>query len=215
VPGISSAVAGQTGAGLVKVSLTEFLDFVMASGTPRVTVVRDAKRRRLLEYDPRTDFYKPFRECVADMHVNRRPKTDLDGMMAGLSDPKKLANYVELVWGFKKFVGRCMLVWYAPPRVEWTASGLTVVVNPELHLGIEGRRHILKMYLKGGKIDKFKVAIINHLMDLTLDARLGSAALGVLCVRKGRLYEWAPPTPGLTGLLEGEAATFAQIYAEI
>jgi hypothetical protein len=215
VPSVWSATAASASPVCIRITLTEFLDFVMTSGQSRITVVRNAKRRRLVGYDPRTDFYKPIRDCVANMHSSGRPQADLDALVAGLTDPKKIANYPELAAGFKRFIRGRELAWYAPPHADWTGGGLTVAVNPELHLDIDGQRHVVKMYLKGEKMNRQRVAIINHLLDQALRPRVGPAILGVLNVRKARLYAWAPASPGMTSLLEGEAATFAQIYRDV
>jgi hypothetical protein len=40
---------------MIDVSLTEFVDFVSKTGTPKLTVVRNVKKRHAEEYDPQTD----------------------------------------------------------------------------------------------------------------------------------------------------------------
>jgi hypothetical protein len=215
VPSVWSTTAESDSAVDIKVTLSEFLDFVMTNGQAKITVVRTAKRHRQLKYDPKTDFYKPFRECVSNMHLSRHPEADIDDLVDGLSDPKKVANYPELAKGLKQFIKNRDLVWHVPPRAEWVCGNLTVVVNPELHVDIDGQRHVVKMYLKGQKINRQRVAIINHLLDEVLRPRVGQAVLGVLNVRKGRFYPWEPSASGMMSLLEGEAATFAQIYQDV
>ncbi len=211
----SFSVAQKAGAGTVKVSLTEFVDFVTRTGSQKVTVVREAKRRHATEYDPRTDFYKPFREGVAGMHLNGRPKQALDSLLSGLRDAKKQTAYPELVRGYKKFLGRKVVVPFAPPRADWTHAGLSVRVNPELGLELDGVRFVIKMYLKDEKLTRPKVGVVTYLMEEVLEPVGGPAKFGVLLVRMGRLYESTPHELGLSALLEGEAATFAQIYHEI
>ena len=52
--------------GVQKVGLTGFLDFVIATGTKRVTVVKELKHRD--EYSPALDFYKPLRPEKTEGH---------------------------------------------------------------------------------------------------------------------------------------------------
>ncbi len=211
----SSAASGHGDHRQVRVTLSEFLDFVAASGSPKLTKVRIVKQQRATAYDPRTDFYKPFRECVASMHIRRQPESDLDALLLDLKDPKKASNFPELVRGFKKFVKGRELHWSAPPRAEWSWGDLTVIVNPELAISLDGMPFVLKMYLKSEKLTKFKVAIVNHLMEMTLRPAIDPATLGILCVRKSKLYELQPAEPGLTALLQGEASMFVEIYNQL
>ena len=55
-----------------KVSLTYFVDFVMKSGTPKLSVVRDFKERD--KYEPFADFYKMVREAMVESHKGPLPK---------------------------------------------------------------------------------------------------------------------------------------------
>ena len=214
MPSISSVASNPDGKSQIKVTLTEFIDFVTTSGSPKLTAVRTAKKNHTTKYDPKTDFYKPFRECVASMHIRQEPKIDLDALLADLQDPKKAANYPELAKGFCKFVKGRDLQWAAPPRAEWICGDLIVSINPELALHIDGQPYVIKMYLKSAKLTKFNVAIVNHLIELTLRPAIDPAIIGVLSVRKAKLHELQPATPGLTALLQGEAATFADIYRQ-
>jgi len=214
MPSISLLADGLEGNPQVKVSLTEFIDFVTTSGSPKLTAARTAKKNHNTKYDPKTDFYKPFRECVASMHIRQQPDVDLNALLADLQDTKKASNYPELVKGFCKFVKGRTLQWSAPPRAEWTSGDLTVTINPELAIILDGQPHVIKMYLKTAKLTKFNVTIVNHLMELVLRPAIDPAILGVLCVRKAKFHELQPATPGLTALLQGEAATFVDIYRQ-
>jgi hypothetical protein len=45
---------------MIRVSLTDFVDIVSKSGTPKATKVAQVKKRG--RYEPAVDFYKPLRE---------------------------------------------------------------------------------------------------------------------------------------------------------
>jgi hypothetical protein len=197
-----------------KVSLTYFVDFVMKSGTPKLTVVRNFKDRK--EYDPQTDFYKKVRQGIVRLHREGKPKTVLDSLIAGLSDEKKQNAYPEIVSGYKKFLGTKKLKWFEPPQSDWVAGGLTVSVNPELGLEINGQPFVLKLYFKEEALQKKRAEIIAHMMDVTLrPASPSAAAFVVLDVRRGKPVQPPVPVVGHNALLAGEAASFATIFANL
>jgi len=63
------------------ISLTSFVDFVSKAGTPKLTVVKNAKQQLAEGYDPATDFYKAIRDGIIGMHKSGQPKTALDAAM--------------------------------------------------------------------------------------------------------------------------------------
>jgi len=86
-----------------KVSLTTSVDFVSKSGMPKITVVSHFKNGD--PYQPAFDFYKAARDAIVDVHKNAKPKKALDAVLVGL-DPKKVPQYVAVVKGHKKFIGK-------------------------------------------------------------------------------------------------------------
>jgi hypothetical protein len=201
---------------MIDVSLTEFVDFVSKAGTPKLTVVRNVKKRHGEEYDPQTDFYKIIRDGIVSMHKRNKPKSDLDDLLSGLTDKKKITAYPALVDGYKKFLGKKAFTWFLPPKECWQHGGLSVSVNPEVGLTLSGQRHVVKLYFKGEKLAKVKMDIITHLMaeELTVSGSQ-PVSFAILDVRNAKLLLAGNTDPGLTALLRGEAASFAQIYSSL
>lgn len=193
------------------VSLTYFLDFVHKSGTPRLTVVRNFKKRP--DYDPATDYYMPLRKEIVRMHGAGDPKTVLDEFTANVHAKKK-ANYATAVAGYKKFLGKKTASWFDPPKGKWSGGGIDVSVNPEVGLEIDGVRFVLKLYFKRDKLAKNKMEIINHLMAKTLTDPKQPMTFGVVDMRGGKLIT-AVTDPDLPALLKGEAAAFAAMLASV
>jgi hypothetical protein len=50
-----------------------------------------------------TDFYKPLREGIIEIHKTDGNKTALDALIFGLTNSKKKKNYPEAIAGYKKF----------------------------------------------------------------------------------------------------------------
>jgi hypothetical protein len=196
-----------------KLSLTTFLDFATKAGTPKMTVVKNFKGRD--KYDPATDFYKAIREAIIDMHENGRDKKSLDGLAAGLKDPKKLTAYPELIKGHKKFLGKKTLPWFKPPTGTWTSGDLEVSVNPELGLEIYGAQHVVKLYFKEPKLTKNRVEIISQLMYETMNHPSTARTFSVLDVRNARLHSPGVPSMATSVLLHAEASCFCAMYARM
>jgi hypothetical protein len=197
------------------ISLTHFVDFVSKAGTPKLTVVKNAKKQLAEDYDPATDFYKVIRDAIAELHRNGQPKSALDKVLLGLTDRKKITAYPPIVRGYKKFLGNKELVWFSPPRDDWSHGDLNVSVNPELGLVIKGTHHVIKLYFKADTLTKLRIEVATQLMNLVLGKSEKPIVFGVLDVRNAKLFQSSGVNPGLVALLQGEALSFAQIFAAV
>lgn len=194
------------------VSLTYFVDFVLKSGTPKLTVVETFKDRP--DYHPVADFYKPLRDRLVEV---AQGSLDAAGLVAwaGTVDRKKKAAYVEAAAGFKKFIGRKQHTWSPPPKSNYVLGPISINVNPEIGFTLAGQEHAVKLYLKDEPLAKNRAQVILCLMDHALSDPNRTRTFGVLDVRKGRLHAASSSTSGLAALLAGEASSFATIYASL
>ena len=195
-----------------EVSLTEFVDFVIKSGTPRLTQVRMIRKRHEEGYEPSRDFYRKLRDGIVELHQEGRPKSALDALTKGIRDRNKQNTYPTLVKAYKKFLGRKEIAWYEPCKTHWKYGGLRVRVNPELGLTINGDDHLIKLYFKDQKLTKDRVAVISHMMNEALGDSAEGQDVALLDVRSSRLHVFDAPDPALKPLLEGEALAFCRMY---
>lgn len=200
---------------MIQISLTEFVDFVAKSGTPKLTVVKKVKDRHAVGYDPKTDFYKPIRDGIVALHKAGQAKAAFDSLANGLTDQKKITAYPELVTGYKKFLGNKTVFWFKPPQSNWTFQGLAVSVNPEVGLVINGNRHAIKLYFKADKLSKLRVDAINELMHHVLGTGKANPTFSILDIRNAKLLSAPAPNPSLLPLLQGEALAFETIYRQL
>lgn len=199
-----------------ELSLTKFVDFVCKSGTPKYTVIRQAWLEQNQEYKPEHDFYKPLREAICGIHRHREPIATLDEIVNGLKDPKKRSGYPEIVAGYRRWLGRRQHDWFEPCRTCWTCEDLTVFVNPELGLRIDGTPHLIKLYFKADALAKNRADLIAHLMSVAASKLAPSGCvMGVLDVRRARLITPPVPKQELTYQLEGEAAYWLRVWATV
>lgn len=194
-----------------EVSLTDFVDFASKSGTSRMTAVRTIKQRP--EYHPKRDYYRELREFLQDLHQGNASPDDFANVLAELKDTSKTKHFQDAFSGHKKFIGRRKLDYFEPSHWKWNHSELIVRVNPELGLLIDNVPHIIKLYFKADPLSRQKTDVITHMMEVSLRKKAPKGAImGVLDLRRGKLYAPTVPISGLDVLLASEAAAFMQLW---
>lgn len=196
-----------------QLSLTDLVDIVSRSGTPKATKVAEIKSRP--PYEPAFDFYKAMREHIVATHRMKRSKTDLPTILAGLADPKKITAYPSIIHGYRKWWGNKKLTWFDPPGDLFSQHGFDVSVNPELGLDINGRKHLIKLYFKADPLTKNRVDIITHLMAVVLGNQLKGSTMSVLDVRNSKLISPTVPIAHLNAMISAELAYIAALWAQV
>ena len=138
----------------ISISMTTFIDFVVASPGSKVGEVRDARKLYGREFHPVRDPYGELREAIITMHREGRPASSL-GAVLGEASERMRPHWEACIDGYSRFVGHKKLVLLPVPKpVKWTTGDLSVRVNPELALSVNGEPHLIKLYLKAEKISK-------------------------------------------------------------
>lgn len=194
----------------MKISLTSFVDFVLKSGSPKITCAEQIKARLDEGYGVMTDYYKRFREGVIELHSSGRDKKDLGKIIGPLPEGKE-DNYAAMIAGHKKFLGSRTRTWFAPKKALWKHGSLEVAINPEIGLEWEGNRYLIKLYLKAEKPSKDRITCVLALMQQALKAP--ECKIGLLDVRNSKLYEFAPTMAGLVRLAESEALSLDHLLS--
>lgn len=194
------------------ISLTEFIDFMVATGTSRLTKVRQAKCRE--PYDPRTDYWKPLRDGIVAFHnpANTKGKAQYFNELVAAAHPSKVNAYAEVSDNYKKFLGRKTITKLTVERSTWTHGNLTVRINPEIFLNIDGSRKLIKLYFKQDPLSKAKTDAILTLMSHALPATARVDEYAVYDGRHNRLIRAAAPAAALMVLIRAEAAAYESIW---
>jgi len=196
-----------------KMSLTDFVDVVSKSGTPKATKVRSVINRA--KYSPATDFYKPLRDCIVDTHLNDLHKASLYKLNHKLTDEKKMKNYPAAIEGYTAWWGNKTLKWFEPVNDTFERHGVSVSVNPELGLLINEVPHLIKLYFKADALTKNRIDIATHLMEECLRPYCSRGEImAVLDVRTGKLFFLKTPISGLTAMLGAELAYISALWSE-
>jgi hypothetical protein len=193
-----------------KVSLTYFVDFVLSSGTPKLTGVREYKERR---DELSKDFYRPMREAIVEMHRKGQRFAILDDVAPTQAVERRRRIYPGVAAGYQRFLASRDVRWFEPPQASYQLGDLELNVNPELGLVIDGRPHLVKLHMRCERIASRRAAVMLGL----LSAGLASAEheIAVLDVQRGKLHTAATPDPRIDVLVRGEAAAFMSMFVAV
>ena len=197
-----------------EISLTDFVDVVIKSGTPKATKVEQIKHRP--SYEPAFDFYKYVREKIKEIHRTNGSKKELDHVLPEIRNQKKLPSYSQIVEGYRRWWGRKDFRWFDPPSTLFSKHGIDVRINPELGLIVNGKSHLIKLYFKSSEVTKNRINIITHLMTESLTEQTPTdTIMAVLDVRNGKLFTPPAPVAKLSAILEAEMAYIAALWPQI
>jgi hypothetical protein len=195
----------------MKISLTDFVDFVVASGTSKLTKVRQIKNRP--QYQPQFDHWKDLREAIVVYHAeNKGDKKYFDSFIETVLDKKKKESYRPLITNYKSFLGKKKCDTHDTENATWKYKTLEVRINPELCISVNGSKRLMKLYFKSVPLSKQKVDVIFVLMKHSLPKPQGLAEYALLDVNHNKEYVSKDPNDALLPLLYGEADSFITIW---
>ena len=201
---------------LIRITLTEFMNYVNKSGSAKITVVSQSKTRHEEVYQTFKDYWLKLRESIKRVHRNNLSKDVLYGIIDDVSDDKK-ENYAEAIEGYCKWWGKKKITWITPPRKTWAVGDIRIELNPELGLVHNGQTHFIKLFTTANDaLDKRHADLILALMEKELREKVADdAVFCVLDIKRGKLYEYKSSGKNLYTLLKVEAQGFETMWKEI
>ncbi|MCA9714835.1 MAG: hypothetical protein H6713_10000 [Myxococcales bacterium] len=200
----------------MKISLTDFVDFVTRSGLPKLTLVRQLKHRG--EYNTLRDFYRPLREAMIRAHADALGKRHVPASIAGAWDwgvDRRRRHFEELARAYLGWWGRKRLTWFEPGWDVLELGALSMSINPELGLRIDGRPTMVKLYFKERPLSHKYADIVTKLMEMSLGEQAPAGAqMAVLDIRRRNLHCRAPK-PHLEALVRGEMAALTTMWSRV
>ena len=192
------------------ISLTDFVDFVSKSGTPKSTHVRKVKNRG--DYKPYQDYYKQIREAIIGMHEQNQDVSVLENIITRVN-AKKQANYLNVINGYKKWIKNQSFGWFEPPKSDFELSETTIRINPELGLIANGsKKTVIKLYFKAEPISKYRIDIITHLMQNSIG---GDYEMAVLDCQNAKLIKASKSNVELGAHIIGEIAYLEALWVNL
>lgn len=195
-------------------SMTSFVDVVQKTGLPKLNALAAIKRQIEEGYTPGIDYYKGVRECIIKIHQRGKQREDLPKAREITSHDKKWVNYEAILEGYRRFWGKKDLQWFEPFSEHWIHGDLSVKVNPELGLYINGLPHLMKLYFKADVLSKKKADLSLSLMHQSLPRDLNGEPLtfSILDIRQHKLFSSTLLNPNSVLALKGEAAYICEIW---
>lgn len=192
------------------ISHTYFVDFMLTSGPSRLTSARHIQEGPDERY---SDFYRPVREAIVDMHRKGLDTSVLADLLTSLEDPREQRIFPKVVIGYGKFLRKQHKVtWFEPPFGEPSLGALKVRVNPELGLLLDGQPHAIKLYFRGEPLSPKRAVLANELLSSALSATWPNMTFAVLDVRRAKLFAHQPRAE-VSRLVRAEAASLASLLA--
>lgn len=201
---------------LIKISLTEFMNYVNKSANAKITVVSNAKIKREEEYQTFKDYWLKLREKIKYVHKHDLTKEDLKEVIEDVVEEKR-TNYNSAVNGYCSFWGKKKIEWKQPPRKTWSVGDLRIELNPELGLKIKDKILYIKLFTTANNsIDKKHADLINALMENELRDKVETDAIfAVLDIKRGKLFEYKNADKRIYSLLKVEARSFENLWHEL
>ena len=186
--------------------------FALANGPTRLTKVRNIKRQLEEGYAPERDFYRGVREAIVGFHEERRKWSFLEERVDSAHKSRR-THYQEIAKGYRKFLTKRKRLWFPPNSAPWKHGGLTVKVNPELGLRLDGTRDLLKLYCKSDSLSQRRAEVALHVMREAVGSR--QSRVGLVDARRGKLYVPKRSSDDMAVFLAGEAAAFSEMWARV
>ncbi|MFI3546330.1 hypothetical protein V5G65_09590 [Mammaliicoccus sciuri] len=128
----------------INLSFTQFMNYAVKNGSPRITVIKTIKRDD--GYHPGKDYWKEFRDMIRKIHQSNSDISMLDNLLISIPS-KKVSNYRQAITKYKSFIKGKNIEWFDPPKSKYSYGNVTINVNHELGLYINGKPYLVKLLL--------------------------------------------------------------------
>lgn len=199
---------------VIKISFTQFMNYAVKNGSPRITQVRKIKNSD--DYHPGKDYWKEFRDKVKNIHSTNKSISELDTLLTSVN-AKKVSNYRQAINKYKAFVKGKNISWFNPPKSSYSYGDVTINVSHELGLYINGKPYLIKMLLSK---EAEKYAMKSN-VQTTLALSYAATEFNdlpentismVLIVGKNKTYQSTFPGKDSLAMLNAEISGFEILY---
>lgn len=196
---------------IVTITLGGMADYVTASASQKLGVVRGLVDMYGAPYNRARDFYCDIREAIDEGLVLGDDGRRVQGAVADCSSRQR-KSYEAVADGWQAWRGRKNLQRYADTR-HWHEQGLIVRVSPRFVHRQLRRRDLIWPYFKADELSREGAQAAIRLMELTCPADVGTPA--VLDVRRGRLHRPQRRDRDYDTWLRGEVAGLLRMYESL
>lgn len=200
----------------MRITLPEFVGYLVTNGSPKITRVLNARRAKegSTPYK-KNDYYVHLRVPLRESFLAGGDPQPLIEALDDVHDLKKIENYREIVAGLRKYFAANDFEARLVEKRTWVHGDLQVSVNPLVRINLDGDWYVVYVHLKADALSARSVAPALQLIEMThghlgtpmlLDARAGKAHLPS---RSSSIRR------GLRALLEAEAEAFVSLWHNV
>lgn len=196
----------------MKVSLTSYIDYLVAVGPKKIDTVRKIKCRD--KYSPMTDHWKQFRDAICDFHDQSTwgKVPFFDQFLKSNTNPKKANSFKIAAENYKKFLGRKKIESLVAKKAEWAHGDLKLSINPELFLNIDGERTIIKLAFKSSSLSTAQMQMALALMSDSINPKSEIDTIGIYDAKANKLVKSSGKDERLMMLIRTESDAFVTIW---
>lgn len=200
----------------IRITLTEFVNFINSSGMKKMTIVSAAKAKHEEQEGNPFDYWKDFKDEVKRLLKRKGKKGDLWELVENVREEQR-ENYNQMISGYLRFWKPTRMEWVNPVKKMANIGGVKMILNPEIGVKWQGKEYMIKLYLKANEsLDKRHADIILALMESELREKVGdSVEFAILDVKRGKLFLHVDNDPRLLILLKMEGMEFAEMWKEL
>jgi hypothetical protein len=196
----------------VPISLGGLMDFVTATASQRITVVRKIADIYSADYQVGRDFYKDFRDALKEGMLRGDDIRRVRDTAERTTDRKK-SNYQAIAVGWEQWRKRKNLVVFTATE-RWREQQLEVKVSPALIWRQRNGARLIVPYYKGPTLSADAAQAGTRVMERVFGGEYGRAA--VLDVRRERLHiARENRSRDYDAWLSGEVSAFLQMLRSI
>jgi hypothetical protein len=169
-----------------EILVKEFSDIATTSGLPKLTKIRNEKHKD--PYEPAGDYYKKLREAIIDCHKHNLGIEHIEETARNYPNRERRLNYVPIASAYTTWHGDNSYTWFDPPRYKVIINDVTIVVNPELGLAMNGEDVIIKLYFLKEAIPR---SMANYILYLMERACQGTRSCKILDIKRKKLLSFS------------------------
>lgn len=197
----------------IYISLTEFVNFINASGMAKMTIVSAAKAKHEEQEGNPYDYWKDLKDEIKIQLKRQGAKEDLLELVENIREEMR-ENYNQMIAGYLKFWKPTRMQWLRPIKKMVHIGGVKMILNPEIGVKSQDKNYMIKLYLKANEnLDKRHADIILAMMESELREKVDeNIVFAILDVRRGKLFTYVNSDPRLLILLKSEGRSFAEMW---
>lgn len=163
----------------------KFADYVLKKEKYKKSFVHQTINQG--KYEPQQDYYLQLRTRLISLLRKNIPLNELENIIGNISE-RKTGNYTTLIENIQSFLNGKRYKWVEPIKNEIDYSGLTIKVNPEIGLELDGTMYYIKMYFKQKEISIQKVSILEKMMQDACKTETVNVKLAIWDIRRCKIY---------------------------